>query len=89
MVALLKELGLEINKSKTAILHYEGKDMDVIEKVAEAIGLQADPNGKFDGITTAGLTFGGYPVGSDDLMNIFSGSLSQKVKSSLRELTQS
>ena len=36
--------------------------MDVIRDVAEAIGLQANPNGEFDVITTVGLTFGGYPV---------------------------
>ena len=52
MVDLLKELGLEINESKTAILHYEGEKIDEIKKVAEAIGLQANTNGKFDGITT-------------------------------------
>jgi len=41
-VALLKELGLEINESKTTILHYEGEDLEDIKKVA-------DPNGNFDG----------------------------------------
>ena len=71
MVTLLKELGLEINESKTAILHYEGENMEYIKKVAETIGLQADSNGNFDGITTAGLTFGGYPVGSDEYIQRF------------------
>jgi hypothetical protein len=45
--------------------------MEYIKKVAETIGLQAESNGNFDGITTAGLTFGGYPVGSDEYIQRF------------------